>query len=236
MFASHVLYKGVDLCSRRAAADDPDRLEDLGGGVMDEFIALWIGADQTPTSSEGHSLYALAQVAGQLFGTIFPEAQVNEDLKLLFQQGAGVLSLPHACTKEGDSTGVQQLWNVAQQMISKMYVPLVQMLIHALVVEDEDLVALYGMALIPQLAQCQPSVYKRLHGALLGGSVNFGRKNEILNDIDISISCLGLTCDDIGTYPDNAYTCIASEIGSYKALAGYQPTTNVDSVCCSFKL
>ncbi|CAB9516835.1 expressed unknown protein [Seminavis robusta] len=229
MYATHVLHKGVDLCSRRAAADDPDRLEDLGGGGMDEFIALWIGKEQTPASSEGHSLYALSQDVGQYFGTNLPEAQVNEDLKLLYQQGAGVLSLPHACTKEGDATGVQQLWNVAQQMISKMYIPLVQMLIHSLVIEDEDLAALYAMAIVPQVSQCQPSVYKRLHGALLTGNVNFAKKNEILNDIDIVIDCLGLTCDDIGTYRDETYSCSAANKGSVKALAGYYPTTNVHS-------
>lgn len=229
MYATHVLYKGIDLCSRRAAADNPDRLEDLGGGGMDEFIALWIGAEQTPGSVEGHSLYAWAQEAGNLFGTNNPEARANEDLKLLYQQGEGVLSLPHACTKEGDSTGVQQLWNVAEQMISKMLIPQLQMLIHSLMIEDEDLVALYAMATVPQISQCRPSVFKRLNGGLLNGNVNFGKKTEILNDIEMAIDCFGLTCDDIGTYIDGTYTCNPANTNAKKALAGYQPATNANS-------
>lgn len=229
MYATHVLYKGIALCSKRAAADNPDRLEELGGGGMDEFIALWIGAEQTPASTEGHSLYAWAQEAGNLFGTNNPEAKVNEDLKLLYQQGAGVLSLPHACTKEGDSTGVRQLWNVAQQMISKMLIPQLQMLIHSLMIEDDDLAALYAMAVVPQVSQCQPSVFKRLKDDLMNGKISFGKKKEILNDIEAAIDCFGLTCDDIGTYREGTYACNLSENeGAKKALAGYQPATNVN--------
>jgi len=228
MYATHVLYKGIDLCSKRAAADNPDRLEGLGGGGMDEFIALWIGAEQTPASTEGHSLYAWAQEAGNLFGTNNPEAKANEDLTLLYQQGAGVLSLPHACTKEGDSTGVQQLWNVAQQMISKMLIPQLQMLIHSLMIEDENLAVLYAIAIVPQISQCRPSVFKRLNGALLNGNVNFGKRKEILNDIEAVIDCFGLTCDDIGTYREGTYTCNPENTSAKKALAGYQPATNVN--------
>jgi hypothetical protein len=230
MYATHVLYKGIDLCARRAAADDPDRLEDLAGGGMDEFIALWIGADQTAASAEGHSLYALSQEAGNQFGTNEPEAQVNEDLKILYQQGAGVLSLPHACTKQGDSEGVQQLWNVAQQMSSKMYVPLLQMLIHALILEDETLVSLYAMATVPQVSQCRPSAFKRLKGALLNGNVDFKKKADILNDIWIAVDCFGLTCDDIGSYRNGTYACNLEREGPSRGLAGYQPTTDVYGV------
>ena len=229
MFASHVLYKGVDLCSKRATADNAGQLEDLGGGGMDEFIALWIGADQAPASADGHSLYAWAQEAGTLFGTGNPEAQVNEDLKLLYQQGAGVLSLPHACTKE-DTTGVQQLWTVAQQMISKMYVPQVQMLIYSLLVEDENKAALYAMSTVPQVSQCRPSVFKRLNDALLSGSVNFDKKGSIINDIEMAMDCFSLTCKDIGSYSDGGYECNADNTSQSKALAGYQPTTKVTGV------
>jgi hypothetical protein len=230
MYAAHVLYKGVSLCSKRAAADNPDSLEDLGGGGMDEFIALWIGTEQTPASVEGHSLYALAQRAGNLFGTNSPEAQANEDLKILYQQGAGVLSLPRACTKEGDSNGVQQLWDVVQQMSSKMYIPLLQMLIHSLIIEDEALVAIYALATVPQVSQCRPSVFKRLNDALLTGTVNFQKKNEILNDIEMAMDCFGLTCADIGTYVDGSYSCNSASFSETKPLAGYQPATNVKSV------
>lgn len=230
MYATHVLYSGISLCSKRAAADNPDQLEDLGGGGMDEFIALWIGAEQTPASTEGHSLYALAQEAGNLFGTNNPEAKANEDLKLLYQQGAGVLSLPHACTKEGDANGVHQLWNVVQQMVSRAMIPQIQMLIHSLLIEDESLVSIYALATVPQVSQCRPSVFKRLNDALLGGGVNFSKKKEILNDIELAMDCFGLTCDDIGEYRDGTYTCNPDSFSDNRALAGYQPATNVKSV------
>lgn len=233
MFAAHLLNKGVDLCAKRAAADNPDSLEDLGGGGMDEFIALWIGTDQAPASAEGHSLYAWAQRAGALFGTDNPEAQVNVDLKLLYQQGAGVLSLPHACTKE-DNAGVEDLWSVAQQMLSKTYVPQIQMLIHSLLVEDETSVALYAMSTVPQTSQCRPSVFKRLNDALLNGNVNFAKKGSIINDIESAMDCFGLTCEDIGSYTDGGYECNTDALSKSRALAGYQPTTNVNGVSLDF--
>jgi len=229
MFATHVLTKGADLCARRAAADNPDRLEDLGGGGMDEFIALWIGQDQTPASSDGHSLYAWAQSAAALFGTDNPEAKVNQDVKLLYQQGAGVLSLPRACTKD-DMEGVRQLWTIAQQIIEKSLVPQVQMLIHSIMSEDEEQAALYAISTIPQVSQCRPSVFKRLNDALLTGNVNFGEKPSILSDIEKAMDCFGITCEDIGTYKAGGYECNSDNTSQIKSLAGYQPTTNVAGV------
>ena len=230
MYASHLLYKGVSLCSRRADADNPGQLEGLGGAGMDEFIALWIGAGQTPASAEGHSLYGWAQEAGTLFGTANPEAKVNEDLKLLYQQGAEVLSLPHVCTKEGDTTGVDQLWAVAQLMISKMHAPQIQMLIHSLITENEQSAALYAISTIPQVAQCRPSVFKRLNEALLAGSINFSQKQTIFLDIELAMDCFGLTCLDIGNYHDGSYQCNADSASDTRALAGFKPSTKVNDV------
>ena len=229
MYASHLLNWGVDLCSKRAAADSPDTLEDIAGGGMDEFIALWIGAYQTPGTAEGHSLYAWTQEAGNLFGTNNPEAKANEDLKLMYQNGAGILSLPHACTNE-DMNGAKELWAISQQMISKMFVPQIQMLIHALLSKDVGLTELYAIAFVPQVSQCRPSVFKRLNDALLKGNINFDETDNILKEIERAMDCLGLTCEDIGNYRDGRYACSSGRIRSSKPLAGYQPTTNIDGV------
>lgn len=118
MYAAHLLFRGVDICQKLSVADN-SKAFDLGGGGVEEFIAIWIGQDQTAASNDGHGLYAMAQKAGSLFGKNSPEAQVNTNLKLLYQEGAEALSFPDACSKTNTYTFVQ-LWTIAQRIMSQM--------------------------------------------------------------------------------------------------------------------
>lgn len=222
MYATHLLYKGIDTCHKLTLADNPAAF-DLGGGGMDEFIALWVGNAQ-----EGLSLYTMAQLAAMPFGTANPDAAVNMELSALYQEGSAILSFPTACTKDDDKT-VPQLWTVVQRMISQMTVPLMQLLIDAMFSENPAQVKLYALAVVPQTAQCRPSVYKRLKEELLGTSVDFNRKNEIILGLEEVYDCLGFTCADIGTYKQDQIPQCEGKAASYP-LAEYVPTSQVNSV------
>lgn len=204
MYGTYLLYHGVDTCQKRLTADNPD-LFPLGGGGMDEFIALWIGRNQTVGSgvSLPHSLTALANDAADLFETAVSEAKVNTQLKLLYQQGVSVLTASNYCvSSSGVSNAAQELWTVVQRMVSQMNVPLVQMLIDSILQSRVGETQLYAMAIIPQLSSCRPSVFKRLQDELLStaGTVNFAKANDMIQDLQQAFPCLGITCADVGAY------------------------------------
>jgi Low iron-inducible periplasmic protein len=227
MYATHILYHGIRTCQQLSNADNPDMFSIEGGGI-DEFIALWIGSDQSVASSSGHSLYALTQRAGKMFNYTMEEqseVSTNTKIKLLYQEGSNVLAIPDACSRDDDEGTVPALWLVVQRMVSQMYIPLFQLLIDAIMRGDTSSIQLYGKALIPQLSQCRPSVFKRLKEVLLDGTIPI-RSDDVIADLQYSYDCLGLTCKDIGSYQgDQVPEC--PEIPIDRPLAEYVPTTHV---------
>jgi len=249
MYAAHLLHEGVLQCSRRSKADDPNFVQLVGGGGFDEFIGLWIGADQSLASEDGDSLYAWTQKIGLKFGTNSPEAAVNSRLKLLYHEGITALSKGDACTKANTRT-TQQLWNVASRMINEMVKPLFQYLIYSLRIGDQELVSIYAKALIPQISKCRPSVYKRLKAKLLDVTVNFRQENidSIITDLEATYSCFGFDCSSIGALQSIRVAAdagrieeegtIEEEISAKQCedsnmIAGYQPSTDVAPVSFS---
>jgi len=225
MYAAHVLLQGVQVCQKLTVADNPLAFK-LGGGGMDEFIAVWIGQNQIHGTVDGYGLYAMAQRAGELFGKSDPEAQVNTNLKLLYYEGVSALTFPNACSRRNPSTA-GQLWNVAQRIVSQMYIPLMQLLIDALIQEDMEGVHLYALAIVPQISQCKPSLFKRLKELLLNGSPDFSMTRFIIEDLQASYDCLGITCADIGVYMvDQLAAC--SEKPANLPIAEYAPTSFVN--------
>jgi hypothetical protein len=224
MYGTHLLYHGIHTCQLLAMADEPGLFQ-LDGGGMDEFIALWIGHDQDVASEEGHGLYALAQKAGALFGTNSPEAKANTNIKLLYNEGAAAVSLGCIGTK-GEEETVPAIWAVTQRIVTQMYIPLVQMLIDAIYRQDPNDSRLYALAVVPQVAQCRPSVYKRLKEALLDGTVSINRSAEIISDLQSIYDCLGFTCNDIGSYKvDVVPQCTGIAVN--QPMAEYVPSTRV---------
>lgn len=237
MYATHVLYAGVSTCSKMVQADNSAQF-DLAGGGMDEFIALWVGKGQTPGSKEGYSLYALAETASALFfktpekNDILLESKVNKDIKLLYHEGSGYLSGTGACSKDVEDTP-ELLWSVVNRIVSKMYIPLIQLLIDAIIRKDEAMTSMYAMVVVPQASQCRISSYNRLREYLLLGSPKFDKTEVILRDLQDIYSCFALTCEDIGDYLFTPIGLTLPQCTSAKgdaALAGYQPTTNVLSI------
>ncbi len=233
MYGTYLLYDGVDTCQKRLTADNPD-LFPLGGGGMDEFIALWIGRNQTVGSglSLPHSLSALANDAADLFEKNVGEASVNTQLNLLYQQGVNILSKSNNCVgSSGVYDAAQELWTVAQQMISQTTVPLVQMLIDSILQSRVEETQLYAIALIPQLSSCRPSIFKRLQDELLitTGTINFAKANDMIQDLQSIFPCLGISCVDVGAYlVTRLPQC--SDPGTKVGLAEYALSTNTHPV------
>ena len=245
MYAADALYKGVNICQKRTDADNPSQFDIGGSNGLDDFIALWIGSGQTHGSSEGYSLYALAEKADRMFiatkeNTNLPssttkalaEASVNQQLKLLYQEGASIFSIPDACSKTNIDTS-KKLWSVITRMNTQMYIPLIQMLIISILEKDVSATYLYATAVIPQAAQCRPSIFDRLKEELLDGEPNFQRTEITLRDLQEIYSCFGITCSDIGVvakdYGDfNVPTCLAAR--DDKTMALYRPSTDVQPV------
>jgi hypothetical protein len=235
MYATYALYHGFDTCQKRVLADNPDQFTMAGGG-MDELIGLWIGSAQQPASNVGFGLYAFSERAGTFFGTgsEAEESDVNANIKSLYQQGASILSITDACSANEPETP-ELLWSIVHQIIGQMHIPLMQMLIKSILDRDEQATSMYALAVVPQIAQCRPSVFKRLNEDLLAGSPQFSKADRILSDLQTIYSCLGFTCAEIGEYKSTngeSPTCSTVELSLPMAL--YQPTTDVHPVSCQY--
>jgi hypothetical protein len=177
----------------------------------------------------------LAQRAASLFdgGYVGVEAIANNAVKLLYLEGSGYLSVNGACTNRVKDSP-KMLWSVANRIVSKMYIPLIQLLIDAVMRQDDKLTTLYATAVVPQAAQCRTTTYNRLREHLLTGGPKFDKTEIILRDIQDIYSCFGLTCDDIGDYldqPENVQFPDCYIATDKAALAGYQPVSEVLPVC-----
>ena len=91
----------------------------------------WIDGREQPLRS--------AEEAEGFFGTgeagNLDESPVNTNIKLLYQEGAAIASLPNACTKE-NAQSAERLWSVVNRMVSQMYIPILRMLIKAILEKD----------------------------------------------------------------------------------------------------
>lgn len=244
MYAANVLYKGVNVCQKKTEADNPSQF-DIGGGGLDEFIALWIGSGQAHGSSEGFGLYALTEQADRLFVAIgddandplstnknLAESLVNQQLKLLYQEGASLFSMPDVCTKDNPDTP-KKLWAIINRINTQMYIPLMQMLIVSILEQDVWATQLYATAVIPQSAQCRPSIYDRLREELLEGEPNFQRTEFILADLQDIYSCFGVSCSAIGIVAkdyENFSMPVCLTARNIAPMALYKPNTDVQPI------
>ena len=243
MYALDVLYKGASTCQKKMDADNPAQF-DVGNAGLDEFIALWIGAGQTHGSNEGFGLYALTEKADSKFDWLraetrhklaqnqLSESSVNQQIKSLYQEGASLFSMPDVCTKANPDSA-KKLWSIINTINAQMYVPLVQMLITSILEQDDDATQMYATAVVPQVAQCRPSVFDRLKEELLEGDINYKRTELILEDLEQIYGCFGISCADIGVpmeeYKYDMPACVISAVDD-APLALYQPTTPVQPV------
>ena len=232
MYAAHLIYDGVYRCQERTVADNQN-VVDIAGGGFDEYIALYIGEGQDLGSGNGDSLYAWAQEMGGFFGTNDPESPVNTRIVLLYGEAKAALSVEGACSKAVPGTAAE-LWRIATQMVSQMSIPLFQGILYSILEENPDGVEVYAKALVPQIAKCRPSTYKRLKRNLLddGVSLDAVTVSEVLEDLQDAYACFGYTCRAIGNYNDDP-RLECDEDKENPALAGYDPLTDVSAVSSS---
>jgi len=236
MHASHQLWDGMRDCfavynGYNAEADQTGKINPKQ--KFDNFIALYVGAGQTLGPDwDGDMLYELAQAGGENFDRTDGEGEaiVNSDIRQLYQSIQRTLSEEDYCKRD---ESIEKLWLLSNQIISKMYIPLMQMLIHSMKQEDEaHKVKVYAWALIPQLSQCRPSVHSKLKDYLLDKKYDKRDFPRILELLQQSYDCLGFSCEALGAYKENTNDVIA-ECAGYEEdhpMAGFTPKKDVRTV------
>jgi len=98
---------------------------------------------------------------------------------------------------------------------------------------DASATYLYATAVIPQAAQCRPSIFDRLKEELLEGESNFQRTEFILKDLQEIYSCFGIKCSDVGVVTKDyeefsVPTCL--DVRNDTPMALYRPSTDVHPI------
>jgi hypothetical protein len=226
MYLAHELSQTLRNCKNRSITDMD------GIHSIDEAVAYWIGDGQvTGDREQGHLLYALAEQMGERFGLdeTAGESRTNTNILRLFNQAKFELSFPTACS---DDLGTHpRLFQIVNNIVSWMTVPLVQGLIHNLYENDKDRVKLYGRAVWPLVAGCSNSTFTALKDKLFNADYNVIEVDDIVARIENTYGCLGFTCDDMGVHEKQTkQTC--TDISVLTPVAGYVPQSDVRAVSC----
>jgi hypothetical protein len=222
----HQLYKALSLCQQKELRDED------GIQSIDVAAAYWVGEGLSYQDGEnGHLLYALAEDMGERFNMVEGgQSRTNRNVLRLFNEAKTELSLPNACSE--NPTTFVNLRHTVNKIISLMAAPLVQSLIHNLRVNDVERVKLYGHAVVPLVAGCNPTAYAYLRDRLLTGNFNAIEIEKIIDTLRSIYSCLGLACDDIGVHEtevtNEAPACV--DANGQESLAGYSPASDVREV------
>jgi len=222
MYVVHELYQAVDNCKRKLVKDDD------GVHSIDEVAAYYIGdSQQTGSAEEGHSLYAMTEKIGDIFGQDNNgQTVVNIKIVGLLNDAKNEISYPGACTTNTET--YKRLRTLAHKIISQMTVPLIQNLIYNLVENDRERVRLYANAFVPLTAACEPSKFTFLRNKLMIEKYNVVDVDNIIRIIESTYQCLGLKCEDIGIFNDYGRDCVGTP--ELNPLAGYIPQTDVRKI------
>jgi hypothetical protein len=218
------LYDALRACERNDDVTNDDMY-----GALDTAAALWVGTGQLKNDNqEGYMLYNLAEYAGALFGQDQGESLIN----------TLVLESFDFIQKDVDNNrcaaGVDAYVVVREKVkitISFTNVVMVQMLLHYVenaVAAGSDFVELYVLAILPHIATCDEKLYVTLVDLAVYQDVTAETKDTIINTIQASFSCLGITCDDVGTYKGGVIPkCDDSIAAGIPYLVEYLPLTDV---------
>lgn len=220
------LYEALKACQRNDANTSQDMY-----GQLDSAAALWVGTGQLKNDNqEGYMLYNLAEYAGALFGQDQGEALINtlvlESFDFLRQDVKN-----NRCAAGVD--GYVVVREKVKILMSFTNAVLVQMLLHYVenaVNNGSDFVELYALAILPQIATCDENIYKELVELVVDQDVTIDTQDDIIRAIQDSYSCLGITCDDVGTYKGGRIPRCDHSIGGPEGipyLTEYLPLTDV---------
>lgn len=225
MAVAHEMYTVLQSCS----SNNVDGMN----GALDRATALWIGADQARgDNQEGHMMYNLAEIAGELFGQDDGETRVNNELMKLINSIQRNIKAG-TCAQQGGYLNMRQ--NILNAT-SLMTIPLVQILVHHIEnVQNEgqsDMVELYALSLLPRVASCDPAKFKTMLQWMVFNSLTVDNQESALEMLQSVYSCFDVTCADVGSYLGGRVPECSDAIDSQTgppALAGYTPSTDVRS-------
>eukprot|EP00580_Thalassiosira_gravida_P015601 CAMPEP_0201663610 /NCGR_PEP_ID=MMETSP0494-20130426/5351_1 /ASSEMBLY_ACC=CAM_ASM_000839 /TAXON_ID=420259 /ORGANISM="Thalassiosira gravida, Strain GMp14c1" /LENGTH=522 /DNA_ID=CAMNT_0048142239 /DNA_START=113 /DNA_END=1681 /DNA_ORIENTATION=+ len=168
----------------------------------DRAVALYTGSLSRATGAEGQFPYTLAQIQCKTFGTCDLDdgdtmAPLNDRIFTFFTNGQAQL-------ENGNCLGVS---DIARDARSLMTVPLVQGVLHAVYLTDnEDYVlettqgagAAFAAALLPLIHSCNEGNADLVHNDLMPGKLLEGSYEVVKAALERSYKCLNIQCEDVG--------------------------------------
>jgi hypothetical protein len=230
MVLNHELFTVLEACGGGDGPADTDKALSR----LDRAVALWIGEEQDDgANNKGHMMYNLAEQAGARFGQDQGETAVNTEIMALF---VGLqASLQQGKCDESNAAGYIAIRAQVKRAIGLMTVPLVQMLIHHTQnVGNEggsNFVELYALALIPRVAACDPDAYDNELRLDVLRELTPDKSQESIRALQASLSCLQITCADVGEYEGGVVPQCTDPVTT--SMAGYT-TTRTDALAKSF--
>ena len=220
----HLLYDTIKKCEKDDFNGDSEGIHNI-----DKAVAYWIGSKQvTGDHTKGFLLYKLTEVAAEIFSTEFHDrqAKANREILRLFKEASLQLSFKGACYS-GNTVVTTQLRYIADKLVSRMTIPLIQHLIHNLKQNHQGRVIIYGHAVVPLIAPCDKSTYDYLHKKLISDSYKISEVDDIIRALQSTYSCLDLKCSDIG-HVEGVPEC--TNRGEFQQFSGYRPLSDVREV------
>ena len=214
MHTTHLAYEAFVQCAAGRATDDILEFIDIAA-------AHWIGDAVIGSDTEvGHLLYALANEMSQHFeissGNV---VGVNNQMLALFAEAKH-----QAMDCQNKSSTAAELHNTVTTMTQQMTIPLVQALLHALIMEDEERVKLYSYAILPMLATCNSNDYKFFLDTFSAEGYDTRMTQTISDRVYSILPCLRLTCDDVGShFMETSQSISCAPSANTTATSGYRP-------------
>jgi hypothetical protein len=208
------------------------RAQNPDGGIaaLDRAVALWVGAGQEDGSNEkGHMLYNMAENAGERFDQDNGETTMNTNIIESFVELQTALLTGGSCdfTDNISSAGYETIRKIVYRLTGIMTVPLVQNLIHhtmnVINTGGSDKVELFALGIIPRVATCDPHAYETQLKLDVLNDLKVGDEEKAIEAIQQSYSCLGLTCEDIGSYMGGVIPACSDDDESFTR-GGYEAT------------
>lgn len=199
-------------------------------GILDRIVALWIGEDQIREENQkGYLLYNLAENAGMLFGQDDGESVINAEFLEI------VISLR-------DTNNCIDVYDTVRDkmkiLIQNSNTVLAQFLIHYIheAVDsggESDFVEVFSLGLYPQVDNCDGGIAATLNNVTVSHDIIAETKSQAIAAVQNSLSCLGITCKDVGSYlngllPECTDTITPSIAGVYTPTADVRQVAYID--------
>jgi hypothetical protein len=193
MMIIHQLYEAERACE--TGSDAPK--------YVDSAVGLWIGEKQGEGLFEtGYSLYSLAQDAHKLFGNPVGESPANANLMELFNAAqAAAKSCTGTSSPGNPSSPRAKLRARNEEVIKGLSLPLLQMLLYYMSVQDTNFIELFSLSFVPQMITCNVDEFDYVSGELFQAKAlqdSDDIKLKLLRNLAAGLSCLRYTCAEIG--------------------------------------